>query len=474
MIFMRKNLFVLLACALLLLIAAAPAVAAEDIKLQINSETVPAPNLYLAEDAYTMVSTDAFIKLIGADVIRSDDNSFAINENGRVLNLTVGQTEAWLGEEQLVLPTAPVQTEGNLFIPLRAVSDAFDFNVDWDEQQWLVALTRTEQRDDMTAFDLFVKSSLASLEYNTYAMNGVTNVSFNITMNGQAVPELPQNISMNITGQVQNDPLQAYAKTTPIGSTFTELTSETYMTQDKMYVKTDEEWLVVDVPFMAELWQQQQDIQSNPLKAAEQLKEFGFLANFGNDVTINGQEYYVVNARMDMAKLQESLPQMFQQMLPAEQFSEDDLTTLTQEMQEVFNGMTIDFNYTVMINKENLICEIVEYDMQMSLTVEEPNPESGEQQVVNMDIQANGTINVTDLNAPFNAPDVSNARTMESYMEETMSEGLDETAATEENADASAETETAADEDEEAAVTDEDVADENLDDATDAEQETEE
>lgn len=421
---MKRKLIVTLAFMLLMVSASFPAFAAENVQLLVNGDAVPSPGLYLENDV-SMISVDTYARLAGADVQRLAANDFAITENGATLNLSVGKTEAMLGDKSISLPVEPIKTGDNIFIPLRAVSKAFGFEVGWDGEQSLVTLTRSEKRDGMTVSDLLVKSTVVGQTYNAYSMEGLFKIAMDITADGKAIDQAPKNITSKLTGQIQNKPFQVYMQQTVTpgaGDKIPEVVVETYMNQEKMYIKAPGQgWIVQDMPFSPEFWKQQQDIQSNPLKAAAQMKEMGILLNFGNDVKVNGKDYYVVNATLDMNKFKQGYQKLFQQAMQGMPQSADSKSPaeIQSQMQKIFENAKIDYDYSILINKKTLISDIVNFDARIKMAMENPAPgkKDGEQKdntpnEINMDMSVKGDITIANLGGSFNAPDVSGAKIM--------------------------------------------------------------
>jgi hypothetical protein len=98
------------------------------------------------------------------------------------------------------------------------------------------------------------------------------------------------------------------------------------------------------------------------------MKEMGIFLNYGNDVTVNDTDYYVVNATLDMDKFKEGYQQILQQVMqgmsqdPASESPED----MQKQLMEVFENALIDYSYSVLINKETLISDIIYFDAQFS------------------------------------------------------------------------------------------------------------
>lgn len=415
---MRKGLFFVVMLALLTVVLALPAFSADEVQLQVNGDTVPSSGIYLDNDV-TMISADTYARLSGADFKEAGDD-FTITENGKTLSLANGKTEAMLGDQPLVLPCAPLKTNNVLYVPLRAVSNAFGFEVGWDAEKGLVSLDRNETRDGMTPFELLAKSTAASKAYSTYSMDGSCDMDLEIMTDGKLVEDAPKNLVMNLNGQIQNEPFQYYIVqkiNAPEAGQIPEMTIEMYMNEEKMYMKAPgQNWQALDQPFSPEFWQQQQDIQSDPIKAVEQMKDMGILVNYGNDTKVNDKDYYVVNASMDINKFKENFQKLFQQSMQAatSEATQENPAEIQQQMQKMMEGAKLDYFYTILINKNTLISDIIKFNARMELAMENPEPnasQSGEQapKKLNIKYDINGEFNISGLGEPFKAPVIEGA-----------------------------------------------------------------
>lgn len=410
---------------ILSLLAAAPALAVDKVPLNLNGESAGMIDLY-GDKGISMISVDAYARHAGADISWSAGNTVVISENGTELSLATGQKEALLDEEIVSLPAEPVIVDGSVFVPLRFVAGTFGFDVHWNEQQNRVELSRQETRDGMTPLDLMVKSTAETQKVNTYGMDGYMTMVMSAEADGNQASQAPVQMKMRMTGQLQNDPMEIYLKqtidagdeTVPQG---TEI--ETYMTAEKMYIKMPGQgWLVQDMPFGPEFWQQQQEFQSDPLRAAEQIKEMGMLLNFGNDVQIDGRDYYVVNATLDMEKFRAGYPKMLQQVMQgiSGQGAAENQEEVQQVLQKLVDSMEMDYYYTVYIDKETLFTDVFKLDARIKMNMdlaelgaavgETPKPEAPGEFKIDMDMS--GEFKITNPGAPFEAPDVSDATKM--------------------------------------------------------------
>ncbi|MFZ5643436.1 MAG: DUF6612 family protein [Bacillota bacterium] len=417
---MKKSLFIILALMLLCTAASVPAMA-EDVKVNVNSDSLNSTGMYIT-DGVTMAGLDDYIRFAGADYKWATPDTVVINEDGKELSLTIGQLTAILDGKEVKLPKAAVKNSGRVMIPLRFVSDAFGYNVAWNGSQYLVSLSRKETKDGMTPEELLAKAGQESQKVNTYTMSGSMDIDIDLSA-GEEGKMPPQKVKTDLTGQFQNNPLKVHMKQTIKPEEkipgMDNMAIETYMTENKMYMKMPgQEWTVMDMPFPADFIKQQQDIQSNPLKAVEQMKEMGMLCNYGNDITIDGQDYYVVNATLDMQKFREGIQKIAgeaMKSLPAGA-SGGDQAQAQKLMEEMFKNMEIDYFCTSYINKKTLISDLIKMDMKlkfdMSITADQKTEK------ISMSQNAKGEFRITDLGKPFAAPDVSKAVSMDKMMED--------------------------------------------------------
>ncbi len=416
-----KLYFVLCVVILAMLLSALPAAAA-GLSLSVNGAPAKTVKLEL-KSGVAMIPVDDYARLAGADIKYPGAEKLTIEEDGKCLEMAIGQTVAQLGGETLTAPRAPEKSGDHVMIPLRFVAGIFGYDVSWDGQQWIISLTRRETKDNMSPEELLAKSAKVCQEFNTYTMEGDMNIKMEAYADGKKNEEMPGGFTSSIYGQYQNDPFAVYAKQTikaeapdfPQGDTVV----ETYMTTENMYIKMPgQEWNELDMPFSPEFWKQQQDIQSDPIKVVAQMKEFGIIVNFGNNEKINNQEYYVVNATMDTEKFKQGYQKIMAQVVqnvPGETKGEVSEQEMQEFMQNLFNKMKFDCYYTSYINKDTLICDIAKFDMKMDYEFEFPGLEADKgdsakpaARNIKMTVISRGDFNIKDCGKPFAAPDVSN------------------------------------------------------------------
>ncbi len=107
---------------------------AEDtVAVTVNGKTVNSDVAPVIKDEHTLVPVRAVFEAMGADVSWDDDTSTAIcTLNGTEVRITVGEKEFLVNGESRELEVPAEIIDGRTMIPVRAVSEALNCNVDWD------------------------------------------------------------------------------------------------------------------------------------------------------------------------------------------------------------------------------------------------------------------------------------------------------------------------------------------------------
>lgn len=415
---MRKKTFCLTVLTVLLVgLFAMPVFAGTSITVNVNGEPVSFENGYYVSGT-AMIPVSDLAEIIGASLEQVSNTQVKLTEDDLPLLLTTGEKTATFGTSKVTLPLEPVIIQGNeINVPLRFTADLFGFKAKWDSKTKTIFLERIETRDGMTALDLLVKSNNATQNVDTYSMSGNMDMVIEVNSGEQGAQTPPVSMKSVITGQIKNQPMEIYIKQvlTPQGeaaATIPETVVETYMTEENMYVKAgEEEWSVISGPFSPEFWKQQREIQNDPLNAAAQLQEMGAGFQFGNDITVDGTEYYVINAFLDLSKAMETFKDQMQQAITSIAGTN---AISPQQIESLLENSKIDYRYSVLINKETLVSDIIRFNADLDFAMEVPAQEPGqESQTMNICEKISGEFKIFDLNKPFVAPDVSKAKPFE-------------------------------------------------------------
>lgn len=135
-----RNVF--LACAFILLFAAGAhhAHASTDsanVKVQVNDELIQFPDGKPFADGSGRIQVPVrFVsEKLGYDVNWNEtDRSVTIASDEQTVKLTLGSSEAVIDDEVVSMDTTAVSKDARVYVPIRVISDTFDVDTRWDEQ----------------------------------------------------------------------------------------------------------------------------------------------------------------------------------------------------------------------------------------------------------------------------------------------------------------------------------------------------
>jgi hypothetical protein len=102
------------------------------------------------------------------------------------------------------------------------------------------------------------------------------------------------------------------------------------------------------------------------------------------------------------------------QPVPVDPAADATAEEVQEELQKLLANSKMDYSYTVFIDKETLISDVVEMDIMMELAMENPEvveDETGEPgpQTINMLFDMKGKFNISGLGEPFVEPEINAA-----------------------------------------------------------------
>lgn len=406
---------------ILVIVFCVPAMAGTGVKAIVNGDSLVFENGFYVQ-GFAMVPVEELAEVMGASVEQISGTQVKLVENDLSLLITTGSKNATFGTSTLTLPKEPVIIQGSqINIPLRFVAELFGFKAEWNSQAKAVSLERNETRDGMTAMDILVKSGNTTKDVDAYFLAGNMDIDVNVSSQEEGAPTEPVKMTSTISGQINNEPIQIYMKQniTPQGDmaqAIPETIVETYMTEDKMYIKMgDTEWMAMEGPFSPEFWEQQKATQNDPLAMTSELQKSGICINLGNDITLDGKDYYVINAALDLSKATQEYKELMQQTLQSVIGS--NAAEMQQQIESLLANSKFDYRYTILINKETWISDIIKINADIDFSIDVPAAEGQEAQTLKINEKIIGEFNVFDFGKPFAAPDVSKAQPFELPME---------------------------------------------------------
>lgn len=121
----------------------APAAAPDAVRVMVNGEYVVFDAPPVIEKGRTLVPMRAVFEALGADVQWNSDVQSVVAQRGETrITLLIGSEDMLVNNKDIVKLDVPAKImESRTMIPLRAVSEAFDCKVDWDNEKRLVTIT---------------------------------------------------------------------------------------------------------------------------------------------------------------------------------------------------------------------------------------------------------------------------------------------------------------------------------------------
>lgn len=386
------------------------------------------------EKGISQIPLETVVEILGAELTWVNDVTFTIEENDQILKMTVGETTAYFNDQKVEMKIAPYKKDNTIMVPLRFIQEIFGGKVKWDETTKTAKVKYQEVRDNLTVEEMLAKSTEESKKFNTYAMTGKMDNSMEMLIDGKAPSEdMPSNMNsiINIEGYYQQKPIEIYMKQDiemidipeeQKENIPTNMTVESYITEEAMYMSLPEEgWVEFPMVMDPEVFKQQMNNNSDPAQVGKLMEEFGIILNFGNDINIDGNDYYVINGSMDMDKFRQGQEKLMKDILPSinkmETDNAEETEKIQQDMMKVMENMEMDYKYSIFINKTTFLTDRI--DLNANVKIQMDDIIDGETKNISIKTKMKGTTWIEDYGTEFSAPDVSNAKKMsEIYPEE--------------------------------------------------------
>lgn len=345
------------------------------------------------------------------------------------------------------IPGLALKEEG--YVPLRSFIESRGGRVGWDNVNQKVFVTWRDKNDDWSADDLIVESNKKLQEKNTYKMKGNLTIEMNIAgPEAEGIPEIPE-ITSIMEGVFQQEPLSMYIKQTmdlppelsgqdadltKEGSALLggEMGTEMVWTENKIYQKTplSDQWIVQDLLAGDMMGNLTSMLQTTPQQSLEMMRKFGVLYVFGDDTEFNGQEYYTISNFVDSATFKKVLTEFINDfdlggLLSGLQGTDgqdeaemaDSMAGFEQVLEQLLNTMEINYYVDTYINKETLLTDRMNFNMEMKFEIDETISPEG---AVNFEMAMTGDFELYDFGEEVQIPDVSGSITQEEFLEQMM------------------------------------------------------
>lgn len=334
-----------------------------------------------------------------------------------------------------------LQVEQDGYIPLRSFFESREAKVDWDNSQKEINVSWCEMNGDWSADELMIASTKVLQEINSYKLRG--NTSIEMAIMGQDTTETQNIPKINtlMEGVFQQEPMAMYCKQTaklPLedmeiteeeAQLFDqgEMTTEMVWKDNAIYQKMSpfsDQWIMMDLAEMDLMDNLTNMLQTSPQQSLEMMREFGVIYLFGEDVEINGQDYYTVKNYVDSLTFKKifeeymgalNLNSLITEPGTGEEESAENTMSIEQIMEELLATMELDYYIDSFINKDTLRTEKMLFNMDLKYQLDETvNPEGP----IAFDMKIAGEFDYYDFGTEVELPDVSDAITQEELIEQ--------------------------------------------------------
>jgi hypothetical protein len=358
-----------------------------------------------------------------------------------------------------------LEVDEGTIVPVRALFESQGGTVSWDNANRQVIVSWREKSGDYTADELVVRSSELLKEINSYKMKSSNLVEFEFAgiQDLMAMPGMPR-MEILIEGVFQYEPMAMYMKQTmkmPLAGLELSpeeleaaglgdgMVTEMVWFDNAIYQKLpmSDQWVYQELTGLEETLGLNNLMQMTPQQSLELLAKAGVINVFGDDVVKeDGREYYTIKNYIDA----ESFKSLTNQILgnidlaslvaaagaqPNSQGTADLTAQFGTILESVLNNMEVNYYIDTLINKETLLSDYMNFDMNMTINfkqlVETIAEMSDADEAVkaaipegpmNIQFKMQGDCELYDYGTALELPDLSNAISQEEYVKQLMAE----------------------------------------------------
>ncbi len=118
-----------------------PAMAA-NVRFEVDGLVEADAGTVINRNGYNLLGMREVFELLGADVDwNSSDRCVTATKDGKTIKLYVNTSRAYVDGEAVKLPTPCVNVDGHVYVPVRFVSDALGYDIQWDQASSKVSIT---------------------------------------------------------------------------------------------------------------------------------------------------------------------------------------------------------------------------------------------------------------------------------------------------------------------------------------------
>ena len=96
---------------------------------------------FIDENGRTLVPLRAVVEALGAEVdLNEDERKITLSYDGDEIEMTVGETTAYVNGEEVTLEAAPKIRGGRTVVPVRFIAETFGLTVTWDAESGTIII----------------------------------------------------------------------------------------------------------------------------------------------------------------------------------------------------------------------------------------------------------------------------------------------------------------------------------------------
>ena len=403
------------------------------------------------------------------------NNPVSLSLNGQVVldNVIVENGVSRVSAEALNnVPGVTVEQEGYVFI--RAFFEARGYEVEWDSQRNMIVVFLEEAYENgyaaaengyeayengyeayengYEAYEAVVEEYEAAVERdadelvyrtvelligaNTYRMAGTFLMDMAVSDAGGVSEEVVMELSMS--GVFRYNPAAMHViQTMDLSDMFaglspeelamfgieTEMVTEMVWLNDVIYTTVPgfDYWIAQDLTGLDFMEEINNLLQMSPHQTMELMSQFGIENVLGASAVIDGREFYTVENYIDTVAFTALLEGFlgddagFGELLSGLGVTEEELAEIQLVIDALLGNIEISLLGVNYINKETLFTERVSIEMELNMSL--PADFIPGEPAVEMAMSMSGYFNLYDFGAAIQLPDVSNAISMEAWLE---------------------------------------------------------
>ena len=345
-------------------------------------------------------------------------------------------------------------------VPVRKLFENQGGIVHWDNQKRQINVSWREKRGDYTADELVIKYTELLKEANTYKMKGNNVIEFKLEgiQEQMGIPNMP-NMEVLFEGVFQYEPMAMYMKQTmkmPLdelelspeeleASGFEEeMVTEMVWFDNKIYQKNplSDQWVYQDLTGMEDIIGLNNLMQMTPQQSMEMMYKAGVINVFGEDVVKDGREYYTIKNYIDADSFKGLMEGVLENIDLASfvaavgvQSDLQESGMINSQFEKIFeivvNNMAIEYYIDTLIDKETLLTDYMNIDLNMTIDlkqlaqamaeiteIDEAEKSAIPEGPMNLQLKMKGEYQLFDYGAELELPDLSNAISQEEFMQQ--------------------------------------------------------